>query len=68
MEGAYLRVSFAAATAPLAERFGLYDRFFVNAEVSNQGHDWTTAAYVTDYREKTTPADYADKAARDRRE
>ena len=48
-------------THALAERFGLYDRFFVNAEVSNQGHDWTTAAYVTDYREKTTPADYADK-------
>ena len=45
----------------LAERFGLYDRFFVNAEVSTQGHDWSTAAYVTDYREKTTPADYADK-------
>jgi DNA-binding beta-propeller fold protein YncE len=44
----------------LAERFGLYDRFFVNAEVSNQGHDWSTAAYVTDYREKTTPPDYAN--------
>ena len=47
-------------THALAERFGLFDRFFVNAEVSNQGHDWTTAAYVTDYREKTTPPDYAD--------
>jgi DNA-binding beta-propeller fold protein YncE len=45
----------------LAQRFGLYDRFFVNAEVSNQGHDWSTAAYVTDYREKTTPPEYADK-------
>ena len=45
----------------LAERFGLYDRFFVNAEVSSQGHDWSTAAYVTDYREKTTPPDYAHK-------
>ena len=58
-------VFFGRAVTPnthaLAERFGLYDRFFVNAEVSNQGHDWTTAAYVTDYREKTTPADYADK-------
>jgi YVTN family beta-propeller protein len=45
----------------MALRFGLYDRFFVNAEVSNQGHDWSTAAYVTDYREKTTPPEYADK-------
>jgi YVTN family beta-propeller protein len=45
----------------LAERFGLFDRFFVNSEVSNDGHDWTTAAYVTDYREKTTPPDYAHK-------
>jgi DNA-binding beta-propeller fold protein YncE len=38
----------------LAERFGTYDRFFVNAEVSQQGHPWSTAAYVTDYIEKTT--------------
>jgi len=50
----------------LAERFGLYDRFFVNAEVSADGHDWATAAYVTDYREKTTPPHYADqREARD---
>ena len=38
----------------LAERFGTYDRFFVNAEVSQQGHPWSTAGYVTDYIEKTT--------------
>jgi YVTN family beta-propeller protein len=50
----------------LAERFGLFDRFFVNAEVSADGHDWATAAYVTDYREKTTPPNYADqREARD---
>ena len=42
----------------LAERFGIYDRFFVNAEVSEQGHMWSTAAYVTDYGEKTTPDTY----------
>lgn len=45
----------------LAERFGLFDRFFVNAEVSSQGHVWSTAAYVTDYGEKTIPSQYADK-------
>src|SRR5262249_283131 len=45
----------------LAERFGLFDRFFVNAEVSAQGHQWSTAAYATDYTEKTTPLAYANQ-------
>ena len=45
----------------LAERFGLYDRFLVNAEVSNQGHPWSTSAYATDFTEKTTPAAYSDR-------
>jgi hypothetical protein len=43
----------------LAERFGLFDRFFVNAEVSAQGHQWSTSAYSTDYTEKTTPSSYS---------
>jgi YVTN family beta-propeller protein len=47
----------------LAERFGLFDRFFVNAEVSQQGHQWSTAAYVTDYTEKTTPSIYSNRRA-----
>ncbi len=45
----------------LAERFGIFDRFFVNSEVSNQGHPWSTAAYVPDFLEKTTPDDYRRK-------
>jgi len=45
----------------LARRFGLFDRFFVNAEVSSQGHIWSTAAYVTDYGEKIVPSTYAGK-------
>jgi DNA-binding beta-propeller fold protein YncE len=45
----------------LGRRFGLFDRFFVNAEVSSQGHIWSTAAYVTDYGEKTVPSVYAGK-------
>ena len=45
----------------LAERFGLFDRFFTNAEVSSQGHIWSTAAYVTDYGEKTIPSLYSDR-------
>jgi DNA-binding beta-propeller fold protein YncE len=47
----------------LARRFGLFDRFFVNAEVSSQGHIWSTAAYVTNYGEKTVPSGYAGKRA-----
>jgi len=45
----------------LARRFGLFDRFFVNAECSSQGHIWSTAAYVTDYGEKLIPSAYAGK-------
>ncbi len=45
----------------LAERFGLYDRFFVNAEVSADGHNWSTAAYTTDYTQKTVPSNYSGR-------
>jgi DNA-binding beta-propeller fold protein YncE len=45
----------------LALRFGLFDRFFTNAEVSSQGHIWSTAAYVTDFGEKTVPSGYSDR-------
>jgi YVTN family beta-propeller protein len=43
----------------LAERFGIFDRFFVNADVSPQGHNWSTAAYSADYIEKTVPSNYS---------
>ncbi|HWP71461.1 MAG TPA: bifunctional YncE family protein/alkaline phosphatase family protein [Gemmatimonadaceae bacterium] len=45
----------------LAERFGLFDRFFVNAEVSPDGHNWSMAAYTTDYLQKTVPSNYGEK-------
>lgn len=45
----------------LALRFGLFDRFFTNAEVSSQGHIWSTTAYVTDFGEKTIPSGYSDR-------
>jgi DNA-binding beta-propeller fold protein YncE len=45
----------------LAERFGIFDRFFVNAEASPDGHNWSTAAYATDYLEKTLPAEYSSR-------
>lgn len=45
----------------LADRFGLFDRFFVNAEVSADGHNWSTAAYATDYLEKTVQVNYSGR-------
>jgi DNA-binding beta-propeller fold protein YncE len=61
---------FTRAEAPnhraLAERFGLYDHFLCNGEVSTQGHSWSTAAYSTDYIEKTTPSAYSSRRAEDK--
>ena len=58
-------VFFPRALSPnhhaLAERFGIFDRFFVNAEVSPDGHNWSTGAYVTDYAEKTIPSNYSGR-------
>ena len=58
-------VFFPRANSPnhhaLAERFGLFDRFFVNAEVSPDGHNWSMAGYATDYLEKTVPSNYSDR-------
>jgi YVTN family beta-propeller protein len=45
----------------LAERFGVFDRFFVNGEVSGDGHNWTMAAYASDYVEKTIPSTYSGR-------
>ena len=60
-------VFFGQAVSPnhhaLALRFGLFDRFFTNAEVSSQGHIWSTAAYVTDFGEKVIPSAYSDRRA-----
>jgi hypothetical protein len=45
----------------LAERFGIFDRFFVSGEVSGDGHNWTTGAYAADYVEKTIPSNYSGR-------
>ncbi|MBV8858782.1 MAG: beta-propeller fold lactonase family protein [Acidobacteria bacterium] len=45
----------------LAQRFGLFDRFFVNAEASPDGHNWSTAAFSTDYLDKAYRWDYSDR-------
>ncbi|GHO89285.1 bifunctional YncE family protein/alkaline phosphatase family protein [Dictyobacter formicarum] len=43
----------------LAERFGLFDNFYADAEVSADGHNWTNSANANDYIEKMWPQDYS---------
>ncbi len=45
----------------LARNFVLLDNFYVNAEVSADGHSWSTAAYANDYVEKTWPTSYGSR-------
>ena len=45
----------------LAKTFTLFDNFYVNAEVSADGHNWSMAAYATDYAEKTWPTLYGKR-------
>ena len=42
----------------LARQFVLLDNFYVESEVSADGHEWTMAAYATDFVEKTWPLVY----------
>jgi YVTN family beta-propeller protein len=45
----------------LANTFVLLDNFDVDAEVSADGHNWSTAAYSTDYVDKLWPSNYSDR-------
>ena len=45
----------------LCEEFVLLDHFYVDAEVSADGHNWSTAAYANDYTEKTWPTHYGGR-------
>jgi len=45
----------------LAKEFVLLDNFYVDAEVSADGHNWSMAAYATDYTEKTWPTSYGSR-------
>lgn len=45
----------------LARSFVLLDNFYVNAEVSADGHNWTMAAYANDFVEKTWPTSYGGR-------
>lgn len=45
----------------LARQFVLLDNFYVNSDVSADGHNWSTAAIASDYVEKMWPNSYAGR-------
>jgi YVTN family beta-propeller protein len=45
----------------LAKQFVTMDNFYVDAEVSADGHNWSLGAYATDYLEKTWPTNYGGR-------
>ncbi|ASU36326.1 bifunctional YncE family protein/alkaline phosphatase family protein [Mucilaginibacter xinganensis] len=45
----------------IANEFVLLDNFYVDAEVSADGHNWSMAAYATDFIEKTWPTSYGGR-------
>jgi YVTN family beta-propeller protein len=42
----------------LAREYVLLDNFYVESQVSADGHEWTTGAYATDFVQKTWPSSY----------
>ena len=45
----------------LAREFVLLDNFYVNGEVSADGHNWTMGGYANDYLEKNWVTDYGGR-------
>jgi YVTN family beta-propeller protein len=45
----------------LVKEFVLLDNFYVDAEVSMDGHNWSMGAYATDFLEKTWPTSYGGR-------
>lgn len=45
----------------LAEEYVLLDNFYVDAEVSADGHEWSMGAIATDFVEKTWPSSYSGR-------
>ncbi len=46
----------------IAQRFGLLDNAYTNGEVSDAGHNWSTAAYANDYVERNWPQTYGGRS------
>jgi len=45
----------------ITRHFVLLDNFYVDGEVSADGHNWTMGAYATDYLEKNWPTSYGGR-------
>ncbi len=45
----------------IADTFVLLDNFYVESEVSADGHEWTMGAYATDFVERSWPVSYGGK-------
>jgi len=45
----------------IARRWVLFDNFYVDGEVSADGHEWSTRAFANDYNQKTWPQVYSDR-------
>ena len=45
----------------IAMRFGVFDRTFTDAQVSANGHNWSTAAFANDYLERFWPPNYGGR-------
>ncbi len=45
----------------IAREFVLLDNFYVDAEVSADGHNWSMGGYANDYLEKTWPTGYGGR-------
>jgi YVTN family beta-propeller protein len=45
----------------IAERFGVFDNTFANAEVSADGHNWSVGAFANDYLERNWPPNYGGR-------
>jgi phospholipase C len=45
----------------LAREFVLFDNFYVNADVSADGHNWSTAAIAPDFAQRTWQGQYAGR-------
>lgn len=56
---------FGEATTPnahaLARKYVLLDNLYCNAEVSEDGHQWSDAAYATDFTERAWPLSYSGR-------
>lgn len=46
----------------LAREFVLFDNFYVNADVSADGHSWSTAAIAPDFVQKLWPSNYGQRS------